>query len=650
MDSVGATSRGAVARLYTLRILGWLLIATVILFSAVAGLRLRRWVFEITDPIRFAGDDIRGSYWGLLASGPEGFLNQYDKMDPEVPEWQDDRWVPWLDYGPLRLLVMREWGAWQRAYHPPNPDDLFGSWQRPYWFNAPVIWFNIVLECFAAVCAFFLTRLWVIRGSDQKQIGHFLGVWQGVVAALSIWFSIDIIINAHGWIQWDSWVVPWYLCACLLASLDWWFAAGVAVVIGVNFKGQMLPVSPIFLIWPLAQGRYGGALRSIYGMAFGMAVIASGWLITYIPPDQLQALRAVQANLKVRDYPPNLFAVRRVFDLPAAVWIFEMLLATAAVPWLIRVLIPAKSEPPASRWKALLYSRWTWTAAAAILIIAAVFWPWLLRQNRPDWFIGLLAGIALAAAAIFLPPRNLLYLLPAVAAGGLFACIALFHGGTGWWDCGIHYGSIHWPYLETGPTSNIPAVFQHRFGWDRDVEQIAFTLPAANLPVTAKMLFNSIYGVLLLVSGIAIGVQARRNDRRILVALVTPWIMFFLFAVQIQERYLLYGAAAAACCIGESVGMALMGFLLTLFSAIMGFTCMLLYHNADLDAFGQNLSQAFPRIFSQGSGHTLLQYLQALHPDMAWGILVAGFVFLYYSLTPSRPVRPSALPLNKGAG
>jgi hypothetical protein len=336
-----------------------------------------------------------------------------------------------------------------------------------------------------------------------------------------------------------------------------------------------------------------------------------------------------------------------------------MLLATAAVPWLIRVLMPAQLEPPASRWKALFHSRWTWTAAAAILIIAAVFWPWMLRPNRPDWFIGLLAGIALAAAAIFLPSRNLPYLLATVAAGGLFACIALFHGGTGWWDCGIHYGSIHWPYLETGPTSNIPAVFQHRFGWDRDVEQIAFTLPAAgghwprflsvagwwpatDLDVTAKMLFNTIYGVLLLVSGIAIGIQARRNDRRILVALVTPWIMFFLFAVQIQERYLLYGAAAAACCIGDSVGMALMGFLLTLCSAIMGFTCMLLYHDGDLDAFGRNLSEAFPHIFSPDSGHTLLQYLQALHPDMAWGILVAGLVFLYHSLTPSRRKRPRA--------
>jgi len=142
--------------------------------------------------------------------------------------------------------------------------------------------------------------------------------------------------------------------------------------------------------------------------------------------------------------------------------------------------------------------------------------------------------------------------------------------------------------------------------------------------------------VMLVLSGIAIGLQARRNDRRMLVALVTPWIMFFLFPVQIQERYLLYASGAAACCIGDSVGMALLGFSLTLFSAIMHVIRLLDWHTADLTGFGQNLSTAFPRIFSPQSGQTMLQYTQAMHPDMGWGILLLGMIFLYLSLTPSR--------------
>src|ERR1700722_3599939 len=157
MDSPSAEPTASPMRVYGLRALGWLVVAAVLGLSIPAGLSLRRWAFEISDPIRFVSDDMRGSYWGLLATGPEGFLNQYDKMAPEVPEWQDSRWVPWLDYAPLRLLVMREWGAWQRAYHPPDPNHLFDAWQRDYWFNAPVIHFNIALEALSAVAAFFLT-------------------------------------------------------------------------------------------------------------------------------------------------------------------------------------------------------------------------------------------------------------------------------------------------------------------------------------------------------------------------------------------------------------------------------------------------------------------------------------------------------------
>jgi len=128
-------------------------------------------------------------------------------------------------------------------------------------------------------------------------------------------------------------------------------------------------------------------------------------------------------------------------------------------------------------------------------------------------------------------------------------------GGIAPW----HYGSIHWPYLFTGPEPvNVPAVFQLRFNWRREIDQICIYAAgsaralaalwrggiggrASDADVSAKWLFNTIFGVMLLISGIAIGIQTRRSDRRALVRLWTPWIMFFLWPVQIQERYLLYG-------------------------------------------------------------------------------------------------------------
>ena len=542
-------------------------------------------------------------------------------------------------------------------HHPPDPNvPLMDAWQRPYWFTAPVLRFNTVMEAFAAVCALFLTRHWVLRGSAGENHGHFHGVWQGVVAALLIWFSPDLIVNAHVWPQWDTWVVPWYLCGCLLASLDWWFAAGTAIAIGASFKGQMLPITPIFIIWPLVQGRVGASLRWSCGALFCFALIASGWLISYLPPDLLAAAQDRQVDLAVTDYPQNLFAIPRTFDIPAAVWIFEMLLVSAAVPWLLRTLMPAPMKTPGMRWKMILRSRWSWISVGILLIFAAVFWPWLLPKNRSSWYLGHIAGGAVAASALLFPRRSQGYVLAAVAGGGLFACIGLFHGSTCWWDCAVHYGSIHWPYLFTGPTSNIPAIFQLRFGWLRDVDQIAFTLraihghwpsfvtgrfwwPAFDFDVTAKTMFNAIYGVLLLTSGIAIGLQTRRNDRRALVAFVTPWIMFFLWPVQIQERYLLYAAGAAACCIGNGVGSALLGLVLTGFSAMMQMKLLVDIGSSDLDKFGQNLFRDLPWLFSPQAGHTIQQYLDGTQPDIAWGILIVGLVFLYVSLTPSPRAR-----------
>ncbi len=146
--------------------------------------------------------------------------------------------------------------------------------------------------------------------------------------------SAPTFSSAHAWLTWDSWLIPWFLCTALLASLDWWFAAGLAMGLGAMFKGQELFVAVIFIVWPLMLGRPGAALRWICGLGLMISLIASGWLLTYVPPAQLAAARGVQETLAVADYPPGLFAIRRAFDYGAATWIFELLLFTAAVPWL----------------------------------------------------------------------------------------------------------------------------------------------------------------------------------------------------------------------------------------------------------------------------------------------------------------------------
>ena len=357
---------------------------------------------------------------------------------------------------------------------------------------------------------FCLTRLWVVRGNGGKPRHHFDGIWQGLVAALLIWFSPDILLSAHAWITWDSWVVPWYLCVALLASLDWWFAAGLIMAVGAMFKAQELMVAPIFIIWPLMQWRFGAVLRWLTGLTFGIAVIASGWMLTYLPAGALAAARHVQEYTDVASYPRDLFAISRVFDIPAAIWIGEIILVAAAAPWILRNLLPIEPPPQPSRLQTILHSRWTWAAAAVILITCSIYWPFLLKDNRPYWYIGILGGAALAAASIALPPKNQPFVLAGAAGTGLLLCMLLFHGGTGWARCTFEYGTVHWPYMVMGLTDNIPGIFEARFGWPHMADDTAFTLPAiashwpafiarragwpaADVDVSAKTLFDSIY-------------------------------------------------------------------------------------------------------------------------------------------------------------
>lgn len=678
-------------RKLAVRILIWGLIAVILAFSAREGLRLRRWTFDVTDPIRFVDDISRGCYWGLCASGPEGYLNQYDKMQDELPDRLDSKWVPWLDYAPLRLLVMREWGQWQRRFFPPNAHArLIDAWQRSYDFNKPILIFNSVMAGFSALCAFFLTRHWVIRGNGGMPKNHFDGIWQGLVAALIIWFSPDVLLNAHAWIGWDSWVVPFFLCTVLLASLDWWFAAGLVMAVGTMFKAQQLMVAPIFIIWPLMQLRFGAALRWVTGLVFGIAVIASGWMLTYLPASsQLQTAREMQKFTDVANYPSDLFNFSRNFDAAAATWIGEIVFIAAAAPWLLRITVQAalqagisrpredkaidlgksKEEPSpdpaetnggqgegeraATLWRKVLQSRWIWAAAVVIVVIVTIYWPFLLARNRRYGYIGILGGAALAAASIGLRPRHRPYVVAGAAGCALLLCMLLFHGGTGWAKCTFAYGLDHWPYMTQGPASNMPAVFEVRFGWPHEAQVTAFTLsaiqrhwpafiarrgwwPAFDVDISAKTLFDSIYVFFLILSGIAVGLQARRNDRRMLVALATPWLMFFLWPVQVHERYLLFATGAAACCIGNSVGTCLLGIFLVVCSTIMHVDVLMRARtSAQVDAFGQNLATAFPKLFSPDVGQTISQYVSATHPDMAWALLVASLVFLYLSLTPS---------------
>ena len=74
-----------------------------------------------------------------------------------------------------------------------------------------------------------------------------------------------MILDAHGWPQWDAWILPFYLFAALVALKNRWFWCGCLLALGAMFKGQLLFVAPFFVLWPLWQKRWVTALRMLAG-------------------------------------------------------------------------------------------------------------------------------------------------------------------------------------------------------------------------------------------------------------------------------------------------------------------------------------------------------------------------------------------------
>jgi len=88
-----------------------------------------------------------------------------------------------------------------------------------------------------------------------------------------------MILDAHGWPQWDVWILPFYLFAALAALKNRWFWCGCLLALGAMLKGQLLFVAPLFLLWPLWQKRWISALRVLAGFTVTAALIVSPWLL-----------------------------------------------------------------------------------------------------------------------------------------------------------------------------------------------------------------------------------------------------------------------------------------------------------------------------------------------------------------------------------
>jgi hypothetical protein len=630
----------------------WTIIAAVGLVALYGGMKLRQGFFNVVAPIHFNSDNYRNCSWGYytfynIHDRGRSFLDTYDDVGV-----QERGRHPFIDYTPARLLVYTLWigsqdraaaepGQPSRAIFPPNsppllsketanhrgttPEAEIAKWQqrqRDFW--KWFVGFNTVFEIIGCVGAFLLTRQVVGKSGASPVRANALAM----IAALLLWFNMAMILSAHGWPSGDMWVVPPFLWALYLCRRGNWALGGAALAVGALFKGQLFFVLPMFLLWPLLRMNWRGAAAMAGGFIGVFGTATCGWTLTHVDAE----------HVRHKDWSAITFAAL----LPLA----TVLLAVARPLVLARV-------PRQRRWV-----RPAVLAAMTVLAIAAALWPCLVWKSAPQTAFPVstpttayvvLALFAVASALAVHFARR--WQSQVTVAVGLFGAAALasmllFSTCFAWFDAGYLYGTDHNQRMVAGLTSNLPGLMASRFGWDGDSgPRYVFNFDAAcytlgfTPQITLKTLLFSIYLLLLFVSSICVAMHDRRNSTRFLVAVVTPWVMFFTIPCQIHERYLLFAAAAASVCIGHSVGAALMGLFLTIVTWVMTIHVML--NNAfNRRAWSGYLETMYPHWFKPTTGepsqfaNKLWRFCNGTHPDIAWAIMLVALIFLWITLTP----------------
>ena len=264
-----------------------LAVATVFL----GGIQLRRWIGENTRHVRYQHDIVNGFYWGnevlkearrlspdeATANSWPGFFRGYLALYDQVKEdaYENDYH---LDYPPLRLLAMAIWAKQVRNEFGVVDDG------HPKLVN-PLLKINLLCELLSAAAIFILVRLCVERSRPTRSSvlralpqQHRASIC-GLTAASVAWLEPSMILDAHGWPQWDVWVLPFYLFAAIAALKNRWFWCGCLLGAGAMLKGQLLFVAPFFLLWPLWQRKWIPALRMLAGFVATTALIVSPWLL-----------------------------------------------------------------------------------------------------------------------------------------------------------------------------------------------------------------------------------------------------------------------------------------------------------------------------------------------------------------------------------
>jgi hypothetical protein len=477
-----------------------------------------------------------------------------------------------LDYVPGKALMMTLW--WRHIYATyPDADHFLHE------YADPMLRFNFVLEVLASAGMFLLVRQWISagdavrRGKMPDEVSE-RGTFLGIIAALLLLFNPAVILEAHGWPQWDSWLIPFYVWAIYFITVNRWWCAGATLALGAMFKGQLMIVAPFVLLLALFLGRLGAMLRAFCGGATVFAAVATAWLIS----------------------------------------------GHAALVYVVAIVVAAGAAVAA----AYLRPRWARLALAVLVLLLCVTPIWTVS----DWWHVVLwgaMGVVLVGVALLAPPRWVWFYAIGAIAAAVFIAGYLFGGDFTWWTVGFLYGTRHYHAMTMGPSVNLARLLHDIV--HMDLETPMFPSPGFRIWPTSWMVpsidwdtnlfLRTLFFVSLVLCAIGSAIHFRRRDARFLLAAMSPWLMFFALLPQMHERYLIWFAGLSAALVAVDFGLMVLGLILSVIN--MGQIFFVMMANSP--------HNPYPR---------LIYYETRLERIEIGIVLLAAAVCLYLTILPRR--------------
>jgi hypothetical protein len=447
----------------------------------------------------------------------------------------------------------------------------------------------------------------------------------GAVAAMLVWCDPVLLMDSHAWPQWDVWILPFFLFAALLASLNWWLLAGVLLAIGCMFKGQLLLAGPILILWPLFEGRWGALARIIIGFLAGAELVTWPWLV-----NSAAGLRWIETTA---------FA--------AGLILIASLMRSALVREArFRVIDPLLGHRRGSFKSSQLHFDQTMLrtllvplSALATVMIAAVlvFHGVISRPSRLPWGTLGFFLLLLVLPPWILPRRSIGVWLTAVLAVGVWISSREFNGSYSWATLGFAYGSVRQDFMQMSmySFSNLPSLLSQSYHWNIHDQmgtlRLSFTTPgpwrigrlciprfawAWSTDMDVKTALAVLYGICVVISSAAAALHSRRNDRRFLITLVVPWLAFPILMCQMGDRYPIWASAISAAMVAVSLELSLLHIVLAAVSFAM---------------ITRQLVSIDPSRWPQ-----LFHLMNPTFPGIAWLMLLVTAIFFVAALVPGR--------------